>query len=196
MAFSRDGKTLATCGESFDDVAEYLDHGHGIIERLFERPTGPGGLKLWDVKTGTLKEDLAARSQTYAVAFSPDGRWLASGGDWVNLDNWQGGTILWNLETSKPVRKVISTAANGSALWAIAFSPDSKLLAIGTQHFDKDKEGSTGGVRLVHAATGIMDWSATVPGFAKPVAFSPDGKTVVVLCGGQSVRFWTRRPGR
>ena len=42
---------------------------------------------------------------------------------------------------------------------------------------------------LVHVASGIEEWLVTVPGWAKPLAFSPDGKSVAVLCGGRSIRF-------
>ena len=48
---------------------------------------------------------------------------------------------------------------------------------------------STGGVSLIQASSGIEQWLVTVPGWASPVAFSPDGKNVVVLCGGGSIRY-------
>ena len=62
---------------------------------------------------------------------------------------------------------------------------------MGTQRFGDDdaKDHSTGGVSLVHVSSGVEEWLVTVPGWASPVAFSPDGKTVAVLCGGQSIRF-------
>ena len=53
------------------------------IRRLGESTTGPGRLKVWDVKTGTLKFDLVGHdSHADAVAFSPDGNLLASAGNW------------------------------------------------------------------------------------------------------------------
>jgi hypothetical protein len=43
--------------------------------------------------------------------------------------------------------------------------------------------------------TGIVDWQQSIPGWANPKAFSPDGKSVVVLCGGQSIWFFDIETG-
>ena len=48
---------------------------------------------------------------------------------------------------------------------------------------------STGGVSLIHASSGIEEWLVTVPAWAGPLTFSPDGTRVVVQCGGESIRF-------
>jgi hypothetical protein len=59
---------------------------------------------------------------------------------------------------------------------------------MGTQRFG-DGDTSTGAVSLVHVSSAIEDWLVTVPGWAKPLVFSPDGKSIAVLCGGRSIRF-------
>ena len=94
LAFSPDGATLAACGHTFDEMQP---PSHGV--RL-PRLNGPGILKLWDVKTGTLKEDFAELADAYAVAFSPDGNWLASLGEWrKSMDAWEKGAV--RLESQK-----------------------------------------------------------------------------------------------
>ncbi len=193
LAFSPDGKLLATCGESFADYSDRFDG----ISRLGLRRTGPGRLKVWDAQTGTLKYDLVGHNdEAYAVAFSPDGNLLASAGRWLKDRDFGNGVILWNAHTGEQIHSLIRTTANGGTR-AIAFSPDSKLLAMGTQRFDDDNvdEPSTGGVSVVHVSSGIEDWLVTVPGWAKPLTFSPDGKSVAVLCGGRSIRFLDTEQG-
>ena len=59
---------------------------------------------------------------------------------------------------------------------AAAFSPDSKMLAIGTQRFDDTNDSSTGGVSLVQASSAIEQWLVTVPGWAKPVEILEPGR--------------------
>jgi WD40 repeat protein len=185
LAFSPDGSLLATCGGSFADFAERFAE----FTRMGVRSTGPGRLKLWDVQTGTLKHDLVGHNNhANAVAFSPDGHLLASAGRWLKKGDFGNGVIIWNPHTGTQIHRLIRTTASGGTR-AIAFSPDSKLLAIGTQRFDSENDTSTGGVSLVQVSSGNVDWLQTVPGWAKPLAFSPDGKSVVVLCGGRSIRF-------
>jgi serine/threonine-protein kinase len=190
LAFSPDGSLLATCGGSMSDVPLVLDR----VERgLTRRVTGPGRLKLWEVKTGKLKHDLAGHSQVDAVAFSPDGKWLASAGRWQHAHEWGTGVILWNPQDGKKMRTFEKEANGGTH--AVAFSPNSKRLVFASRHFDKENDTSTTAISLAYTQSGIMDWQLTVPGWAKPKAFSPDGKSVAVLCHGQSIRFLDTESG-
>ena len=188
LEFSADGGMLAMCGSSFADFAERF----GGVDRMGFRRTGPGRLKLWDVHTGALKHDLAGHNDhAYAVAFSPDGKFLASAGRWMTEGEMFGnGVILWNAQTGEAIHKLIRTTADGGAR-AIAFSPDSKLLAMGTWRAGNGdaNDPSTGGVSLIHVSSGIEEWLVTVPVWAGPLTFSPDGTRVVVMCGGGSIRF-------
>ncbi|MGD0899264.1 MAG: hypothetical protein ABR915_15615, partial [Thermoguttaceae bacterium] len=109
LAFSPDGSLLAACGRSFDDFSSAFDG----VERLGELSTGPGRLKVWEVKTGTLKHDLAGHSHATAVAFSPDGSLLASTGRWMTATDHDGtGVILWNPQSGVKLR-TIEVLANG-----------------------------------------------------------------------------------
>ena len=193
LAFSPDGRQLAMCGASFADFAVSFNS----VRRLTRSVTGPGRVKVWDVGTGEMKYDLAGHdSHVNDVVFSPDGSMLASAGNWLTPDDWGTGVVLWSAHTGSKIRS-FETSANGGTR-SIAFSSDSRWLAIGTQRFDNSnsREPSSGGVSLVQVSSGTVAWLVTVPGWAGSVEFLADGKTLSVLCGGRSIRFLNTAAGK
>jgi WD40 repeat protein len=183
LAVSQDA--IAVCGQSFADFADIFDG----IERSGRSITAPGRLKIWHGRE--LKHDLI-HSQAYAVAFSTDGSILASAGRWDSGADHGNGVIVWDPQTGDKTR-TIAIEANGGT-HSIAFSPTKKLMTIGSRVFDKENDPSKTLITVAYPLSGITEWQQSVPGWAKPV-FSPDGKTVVVLCGGESLRFFDTETG-
>lgn len=126
-----------------------------------------------------------------AVAFSPDGKTLASG----NVDNT---IILWDIASRQPIDQPLTGHSN--LVSSVAFSPDGKTLASGSE--DKtiilcdvgcSARGSQPlGQPLKGQTTSV--WS---------VAFSPDGKTLasgsdddIIILWDVGVESWKARACR
>lgn len=229
MAFSPDGKTLAT--GSFQELALW-DVATGKVQRRIDgfadrvvalafaadgkrlaaaggAPTEDGEVKVFDPATGKLLLDLpAAHSDTvFGVAFSPDGKLLATG----SADKF---AKVFDAATGKPVRTFeghtqhvldVAWAADGKRLVSAGADAVLKVWDVGTGEKVRDvpghklqitrlaavgkgptvlTAGGDGTVRLYNADTGGQ--MRTYPGaadFVYAVAASPDG--AVVAAGGE-----------
>ncbi len=197
LAFSPDGSLLAMAGGAFDDKRSSSPFDE---DRSAKRGTAPGRLKVWDVATGSPKHDLVGHDSVSGVAFSPDGNFLASAGSWLN-ENEKGtgvtvkgeGVIIWSAWTGAKLRVINRPPSCGTQ--SVAFSPDSKLIAIGSQNYNNGRVTSDPNVCVAQVLSPITLWQRTVNISAEPVAFSPDGKNLLVGCGGVSMQFLDTQTG-
>ena len=121
-----------------------------------------------------------------AVAFSPDGKILASGG----YDKLR----FWDIATGREVRAFPEVWQGGGFCSAFAFAPDGTTLAAGSGW-------SSGPIHLWDVATGkqlFQTPNAGGPGESRhlqSLAFSPDGNTIAAAYGDRSISLLDARSG-
>ncbi|MFK4542559.1 serine/threonine protein kinase/WD40 repeat protein [Streptomyces tendae] len=172
MAFSPDGRTLASVGD-FSDQRYQVDNEPAKLWDLTRLDPEPYG-------QGDPRHDLALVDVTYAVAFAPDGKTLATGGQ-------DGAVRLWDVATGR--LKATLTHRFVTEARDLAFSPDGRTLAVTAE----------GRVLLWNLAdrkpSAILADDET--GFGadiRELAFSPDGRLLAGTTTGGGTPEETAAP--
>ncbi|MEA5626152.1 serine/threonine-protein kinase [Nostoc sp. UHCC 0251] len=200
VAFSPDGQILATASddktiklwqvETLKEICTLLGHSHAVKSVAFS-PDGQilasgswdKTIKLWDVNTGTEICTITGHQlQVNSVAFSPQGQLLASA-------SYDRTIRLWQIEGSqreiqnRPCYSLLSTLSGHAwAVLTVAFSPDGKILATGSDdNTIKLWEVNTG--QLISTLVG-HSWSVVA------VAFTADGETLLSASWDKTVKLW------
>ena len=170
IAISPDGRTMALARHGWDAPApDSPQHGNQVL--LYDLADS------WPPRFRTaLPAGFLAETN---LAFSPNGRWLASGAA-------GGGASVWDLAAADIAASRRTAPTAGHQTCALAFSPDSSLLALG---------GSDAIIHLWNWRTGsdAATFAAGTPLHA--AAWLPDGR-LATAGGAPHVALWETDPRR
>ena len=200
IEFSPDGKLLATSGEEIYlwdmETSEFAGtlpgHENGTRSLAFSPDSSmlvSGGedknIKLWDLSTLSLIGEpmtdgidnprSGGGDAIYSVAFSPDGKYIASGGQ-------DRKVVFWDVATQTMVGAPLDSDSGAYWINDIAYSPDGKLLAsteLCCDVFLWDVEKQTK-IAVLEGHGNSVD----------AAAFSPDGKLLATSGWDESIIFW------
>jgi len=166
LTFAPDGKHIAAGTGRVGELTEANSH----------RPWIDCQVRLYNIVTGDLVRTWP-RSRADAqskIGFSPDGRLVGTG------DGPEGDILIWESASVSPASKL---AGHQHRVFAVAFSPDGKLIASGSQDAT---------VKLWDIVTGKL--LRTMKGHAAAVhdvSFSADGRSLASADIERVVKVWS-----
>jgi len=210
LAFSPDGKTLATGSVSgrprihgiklWDVQSKSLlralavtgAHPDGYLlsvafsaeGKLIAGGGADGSITLWNAQTGAMLRSTTVNYMVGVVAFSPNGRYLATTGAL-----YSGGIQIWDIKTGAPVRKLAPPTGGVSS---VVFSADGKLMAC--VRWSPPLNSPKYHVSLWNAQNWQLLKTLNLDGDYYAAAFMPD-KNTLAIGGSASTLLWNIQTG-
>jgi RNA polymerase sigma factor (sigma-70 family) len=215
VIFSNDGKYLITIGRDANDALHVWDTTTG---KMVERLSGPGGrepcvamspdgqllaiasydmIRLWDWTNGKEVRQIARVAlPIHGLAFSRDGKTLASGGNW-------GAVRLWDVATGQ---EKVPVGGHQEGLTAVACASDSTIATTAWDGTVRLWDGRTGKQKVLFEISARERGRNELVngGFSGGVAaqmlghlaLSPDGKQAAAARRDGIVMIWDTTTGR
>jgi DNA-binding beta-propeller fold protein YncE len=136
-------------------------------------------VKVWDAATGQEIRTLTGHAGfVTSVAYSPDGRRLASAGFVQTVKVWDAGT--W--------QEILTLRGHTNSVYSVAYSPDGRRLA--SASLDRTVQlWDTATGQEIRTLTGHMNSICSV-------AFSPDGQRLASASEDGTVKLWDAATGQ
>src|SRR5262245_57664457 len=115
----------------------------------------------------------------HTLAFSPDGKKLASGGD-------VHGPCFWHTRSGRLLLRTPSLQEHPH-IHALVFSPDGKLVATAEHELVRLRDSETG--KLIRELKGHKEW-------VKSLMFSPDGSAIATVGADGLLKLWNPTTGK
>ncbi|MFN2367941.1 MAG: hypothetical protein ABR605_03175 [Desulfurivibrionaceae bacterium] len=175
-----DGSKLHTLGE-YRQVSDVSFSPDG--QRVICAATDSGKnevLHIWDYQAEKVRVELEGHSQKInTVAYSPNGKMIASGSDDNTLRTWYAGNG----------RDIHTFEDKKNDVLAVSWSPDSGRLAGGLSWNGNIQIWDIGWDKLEITLSGHRDW-------VQAVLFSPDGRKFISGSRDGSIRIWDTGSGK
>lgn len=183
--FSPDGKKIVTAARKNQNVMSY------------------GNARIWDVDSGRELEKLDAKNGVISVAFSPDGRNIAT-------TNMTDTVQIWNADSGEELKNFGRHTLGGhtNTVWSAVFSQDGARLATASADHtakiwttsDIEEFPNAGRLDLMPPENAPdTDPYKELKGHTQgilSIAFSPNGKRVVTASRDSTARIWDAQSGQ
>ncbi len=209
LAFSPDGRTLAS-GDLAGSVRTWDPSSNPEFRALEEQPYAiqdvafsPDGktvvsadyrnVLVFDAGTGRKAAGFEIDHWSFAMALSPDGRTLATGGQTGTGGGPPALIRLWDVASGRAIGTLLP-GEGAESVTELVFSPDGRFLATNPSRYDSDLGKTVSRVEVWDVARRRVAWA--LRDGASPLAFSPDGRTLAAEGGDRAIRFLDPATGR
>ena len=156
-------------------------YGSGRNTQTPGHTKGQFAAQVWNTQDGTaITAPIPHENMILAAAISPDGETIAT------YVAGRGSARLWRADTGQKIATCAQIGTDlAGALPQIAFSPNSRLCAIGT---------ATGTVRLYATSDGSLLGATNHSDAITSIAFSPDNERLLTGSRDKTARLWLLVP--